>query len=518
MSFWSRLMAGITAFREGSVVSGFLTGEDFQEYPERMLRYDILWAMYESTNFRRIHKWVNSYKQQYGLYKSVRNIYSPAYRLTEFWKTMIWGGLLSMEAKEEGAIPIRTTDDNLRKAIARLWKDSGWVKNKDVLTMWGAALGDVGIKIIDDVERKEMRLEVIHPSKIAGIVTDTRGFVREYTIIEDREYEGKTVTFKETATRTEGSDDIIFNTYLNDKLFAWNDEEESTWIEPYGFTPFILVNHVSIGDIFGWAEIHPERSKANEVDDLAAKLHDYIRKVVDPIWLFNFRKPSNTKDSVKTESADPTNARPEPQREEIPSLYVNNDKAKAQALVTEEIDIEMVSAAIQNVIAEMERDLPELQMDIWTVGGYTTGKALRTARQRVERKVIQRRPSYDLALVQAHQMAVAIGGMKQYEGYTDFSLDSFDAGKLDHDIPSDRDVFETDSSEISDQKVAFWTTINTIVTTQRIPVEIVLADFGWSEERITKYLTVEPQQVVDDEDLEDLESGESIVEKEDDDE
>jgi hypothetical protein len=67
-----------------------------------------------------------------------------------------------------------------------------------------------------------------------------------------------------------------------------------------------------------------------------------------------------------------------------------------------------------------------------------------------------RRAGYDSALMRAHQMAVAIGGMRGYVGYQGFSLDSYRAGALEHSI-GDRPVFAIDPLDRIEEDTAFWT-------------------------------------------------------------
>lgn len=480
-------MAGVRAFREAYVTDGVLDralGSEFNTFDARRLRYDMLWAWYENTSYRRIHSWAARYKTDYGLYKYIRNLHNPAYRLVEFWRMMVWGGALDRDAQEKGAIPIVTENEALRDPIARLWKDSNWQTMKGVTVMTGAALGDVGIKVVDDPQEGRMTLEMVHPSTIKSLELDVRGYVKGYELEEERLDEARRrVVFREVVTRD--GEDVVYRTFKGNQLFAWNGIA-AEWSQPYGFVPFVMIQHNNVGNMFGWAEIHPMRSKVNEVDDLASKMDDYIRKSIDPVWLFNFRKPKLALD-VGVGAAPPDVNRPEPGREEVPALYVDNPNAKAQALVTDQVDIEKNGKRLTALIEEIEREFPELQMDIWTAGGYTTGKALKTARQRVERKVVERRPGYDDQLVRAQQMAIAIGGLRGYEGYEGFGLESYDAGALDHSIPTTRPIFEADELDDIQVKKAHW---DTVMSAKKagLPLDIVLTDLGWSKARVDEFM------------------------------
>lgn len=94
-----------------------------------------------------------------------------------------------------------------------------------------------------------------------------------------------------------------------------------------------------------------------------------------------------------------------------------------------------MTAQIDAIIKEIERDYPELRMmALDEGGGNISGRALRLARQPAETKVNQRRPGYYNALVRANQMAMAIAGFNGYKGFGGFDLNSFDKGLLDHSI------------------------------------------------------------------------------------
>lgn len=426
---------GFKAFREAYLTADLLYNPNFTDYNARKVRYDILWAFYENTAYRNLHYWAQGYRNQYGLYSYIRNIYNPSSRLANLNVEMIWGGLLSATADDTGCIPIEYETGagaGLDKAIVKLWADSNWSINKDIVTLQGSSMGDTGIKIIDDPDKKRVYLEVVHPSKIKSKEVDERGFVKAYALEETREDPDnvkKSCVYTETAEREEGTENVIFKTYKNGKPYAWGDSDLPEWIEPYGFIPFVFIQHNNVGQDWGWAEAHPARSKIHEADDLASKLHDQIRKTVDaPALIAGMTKPTSTPTTTRTQA---TTDRPEPGREEIPTLWASDPNAKYQPMVAP-LDIAQSLATIQSILKELERDYPELRDDVWASNARVEG--VQTARDRIEGKFIKRRASYDPALVRAHQMSIAIGGEKGYEGYKGFDLTSFAAGKLNHTI------------------------------------------------------------------------------------
>lgn len=475
-------MAGITAFRE-AYLSGGHDLDDFQDHDARQLRYSLYWAFYENTAYRNIHSWAVTYRQQQGLYKYVRGVYNPTYRLGEFWKAHLWGGRLDLAAGDgrviPTALPIETKNEALRPALGQLWRWSNWQINKSIPPLYGSILGDVALQVVDDVERKKVYLQVIHPAALQDITVDAWGNVKAYVIQETRPHPvtpDTTVTYKEVASRD--GQDVVYQTYLNDTLYAWGETAE--WREPYGFIPLVMIQHNNVGMEWGWSEIHAGRPKFQETDDLASKLSDQIRKSVDAPWLFSgIEKPrSQAGVSGRTPSTDI----PVPGREEIPALW-GPAGAHAEALIAP-LDIGATTAYIQSLLAELERDYPELQMDIWTARGDASGRALRVARQRVETKVQERRAIYDDALVRAQQMAVAIGGMRGYQNFSGFGAESYAQGKLEHAI-GERPVFAKDPLDDIEVEGAFWTAAGAAIKAG-VPILLYLKRQGWNTEEINE--------------------------------
>lgn len=501
-SIWERAVAAYKAFREPYLVTDITDERDFSDFDARRLRYAIYWAFYENTAYRGIHTWAKRYKIEHGLYKYIRNLYNPSYRLIEFWKTHIWGGTLDPEAgggkEQPSAIPILTENKRLRAAIAQLWQWSNWEVKKDQLTLYGAAFGDVGIKVVDNTDREKVYLQVIHPRMIQAVEVDDFGNVKGYTFEEERDDPGdsdRRVTYQEIAERD--GDFVVYRTLKDGQPYPWNGIE-AEWAEPYGFIPFVVIQHNDVGFDWGWSELHPIRSKVHEVDDLVSKLDDQIRKTVDAPWLFGgidapwlfggIDAPTSQPETTKSTA---TTDRPEPGREEIPALY-GEVGATAQPLVAP-LDIVGTSEHINNLLEEIERDYPELQDDIWAAGSNASGRALRTARQRTEAKVRQRRPNYDNPLVRAHQMAVAIAGYRSYgEAFGGFGLDSYDQGDLDHNIAK-RPVFAQDPLDDIEMDQEFWTAAKS-AQDAGMPLSVFLKRKGWSEDEIAEVMEARDQQ------------------------
>ena len=136
--------------------------------------------------------------------------------------------------------------------------------------------------------------------------------------------------------------------------------------------------------------------------------------------------------------------------------------------------------------------------------GDASGRALRTARQPVVSKVVQRRVNYEGALIAAQQMAIAIGGWRGYGEYRGFNLDSYAKGDLNHTV-ADRPVFAEDPLDRTEVDTAFWNAASA-ARKAGASLEGYLSDLGWDDERITLIIGVDeqPDEQPDDENLPDL--------------
>jgi hypothetical protein len=497
-------MAGLVAFQDAFMSGNTLDGKDFSDFEARRLRYEIMWALYENTVFRNVHKWADAYKSEYGLYKFIRNVYNPAYRIGEFWKGHLYGGQLDPAAgdgkKAPSVMPIITDNDQLRPALATLWRDSNWQIQKDILSLWGPVLGDSIIRVIDDPVKGRVSLRITHPGTLKNVTLDPWGNVKGYVIEENRHYDDGTKKIKVYREECERDGDyVVYKTFLDDKPWSELPGEPNEWEEAYGFVPMIKVMHNNVGLDWGWSELFPGIGKFREVDDLASKLSDQVRKMVDAPWLLSgVDSPANNPKTrllggatgipgakvTSTPEVATNGRRNQKGREEVPTLYAGPG-ANAIALVAP-LSISETSAYIESILKDIEKDYPELAINMQNVQGDISGRALRINQQPVTEKVMQRRANYDDAVVRAQQMAIAIGGFRKYKGYEGFNLDSFKAGKLDHSIGA-RPVFGRDPLDDLDLEAKLWEVAKQAKDAD-IPIDIYLERQNWEQKYIDRVL------------------------------
>jgi hypothetical protein len=152
------------------------------------------------------------------------------------------------------------------------------------------------------------------------------------------------------------------------------------------------------------------------------------------------------------------------------------------------LDIAQSLQAIDKILQAMEQECPELINDVWNANARVEG--VKTARDNVESKYINRRTAYDNGVVRLQQMGAAIGGFKGYDGFDGFDLGSYKAGKLDHKIAA-RPVFPEDKAQKMADEIQIWTTAATAFRDSNgaIPVETVLMALGKTEEDLAGMAT-----------------------------
>lgn len=394
---------------------------EWDEYAARLFRYYHNAAYYHNVVYRDITRSATTHRYKMGLYKHIRGIYNPVGRLVDLYVAKVYGGALDMESAERGAIPLAQANDALRAAIVQVWKWSNWQTAKSLFIRYGAMMGDAVIKVVDDRSRQQVRLEVVHPSKVAEVERDVMGNVKLVRL----EYERTDPDTGEAYTYREEIDKENFRTFRNNEPFAFFEDKGgnpvASWPNEYGFVPMVIASHKEFGLQWGACAFHNSLGKIDELNDAASLLNDQVRKTVSPVWyLAGVAKRSDTSVS------DGGN------KDKIPALY-GPEGSQPYPMVMP-LPIEDAIGNIRELLAELERDMPELSLHRLREGGNLTAPGVRTAYGDAIDRIKEARGQYDSALVRAQQMAVAIGGYNRYDGFAGFNLQSYERGQLEHYI------------------------------------------------------------------------------------
>jgi hypothetical protein len=506
--------------RSFNTQNSFGDPREWRLWEARRSRYAIQWSHYEGTLYDAINAWLEELKEDKALYEFVRHIYSPANRLGEFWATHIYGGALDPDAGDgfpvRSGIPIVTQSTELRGAIAKLWKDSNWQVQKEIVGRFGSVMGDVAMTVVDDPRRKMVKLSVVDPRHIFDVDEDPfgncRGYVLrkmvpdpEWDVVEDgRGDDGGTlpcpyVEYLEICRRR--GDAVVYETYKDGEAYDWSDPDGSgverrgegwQWIEEYGFVPFVRIQHKDIGLGFGMSEFSPALlSKLYELDDQASKFGDYVRRAVDSPWLMSGINADDMT-SEENDTRKQTGDRKGEGKQRVPIIWASEPNARAQPLIAP-LDLPAVMENIRSILRVIEQEHPELTADLALATGDASGRALRVAKEKAEALVIQRRATYDDALRRLQQMAISIAAMNRYPGYETFTADSYARGDLDHQI-GQRPVFALSNWEMLEEELERSKVVLTL-TQAGVPLETAWTRAGYKEEDVALMMEAREREV-----------------------
>jgi hypothetical protein len=466
--------AAIAAWNESNLVPIEQLGWD--TYAARLARYYLNRCYYHNTVYTSLEHAASTHKHQRGLYKHIRPIYNPTERLVELYVAKTYGGSLDMEELSRGAIPISGANARLRDALRQLWIWSNWGTAKSVFVRHGAMLGDTAIKIVDDRAAQQVRMEPLDPGKIRDIKRDSVGNITEAVIQYDylEEQVLGPITASTTRQRTYVYTEVItqdrFQTFRDGTPFAFyadaNGNMVPEWANEYGFVPLEVGKFRDMGLVWGATPFNAQTRKIDELNDSASNLHDQIRKVVSPIW---YMPGVKKEDKIQANNAE---------KDQITILY-GPEGSEPHPMVAP-IDISAAIENIEHILAELERDLPELSMHRLRDSGDLTAPGVKMAYDDALGRITEGRGSFDASLVRAQKMAIRIGGYNRYPGFEGFSLND----DPDHMI-AERPIIDDTLSK--DQRIQH------LISTGA-PAEAIWIELGISEDKIREWTRLKEQQ------------------------
>jgi hypothetical protein len=458
---------GSTSYNLNSFIPQDWRGWD--DYLNRLSRYEVFEGYYHNIAYHAIVTYSQALKTTERLYKHVRGVYNPINRLVESYVSKVYGGVLDTQKGVAGSIPLDTDNKALTEAVIQLWRDSNWGQKKSLYVRNGAKLGDTYIKIVDDIQAQQVRMEVIDPSKVKTVKRNPDGSIAFVELEYYIRNEGKMALYCETITPDQ------FTTRIDGEITAiWQNgrgEPVAEWDNEYGFVPMVHVLHTDVGLAYGAPAAHGTLHKINELNDLASILNDGMRKQVN-MPMVTIGGKVETVDYGTDRSGNAVNRADTPQKDTVNVLNIPNENAT----VLFPAPTISIADGLQNVInieSELEKDLPELALHRLRDGGNLTAPGVTSAFSDAIAKYQEARGNYDTGMVEAHKMAIAIGGMRGYKGYQGFNLMSIENGNLDHQI-SARPVIN-DTLSLKEQMEL---TLQAIAA--NVPKELY-TKMGWSE-------------------------------------
>lgn len=409
--------------------------------------YDYRWHIYENSIFDDQAKW-QAYRKKYELYRYIRPLYNPAGRLVDFYAAIVYPGVLSTDGKKlpDGvplAIPLAPDiKPALATAIGQLWQWSNWQSGKTKMVRYGAALGDVAVEVVDEVDRGKVTFDVMWPGLVQDLELDTTDNVKSYAIEYDAvDDNGKTYIYRKEV------DGERIAEYKDKDLYQYDPGIPAERPNPYGFAPLVWCKHKDRGGDHGAPAIR-HWNKVEDLCEIASHAHDRTHAVLDSPIVASGKNAQSLTDAKLQASRGPS-------QDDYGNRTTSTGRAQVKVIRTEEgggmsaIQIPEGEALpyMERLIAEIEQDHPELTMyrELRAMS-QVTGPGAEAMIGDAAAHVLEARANYDTQTIKLHQMAVAIAGWRANTGawgrnltrqqvaFLPFDLDSYQRGDLDFEI------------------------------------------------------------------------------------
>lgn len=447
-----------SSYSPGSVHPKLDRPLEFGDYRARLMRYELFWAFYNALQYSEaVNAMADRYKYAEKLYRNIRAVFSVGFRLGEFWATHLLGGPLDFAAGDgvtvPTALPILAESDAVRSGIARLWRDSQWVVEKDSLARQGSIKGDAFIEVVPRFDRRRLVMRSINPEKVTDLEKDGEGRVVGCTIWDERRDPDQAdiahghrrkVDYQRTMSiRDDGRLDVY--TYRGREPYNWGEGptgSESAWTLEQGFVPLYHIEHRDLGFDFGGSELAGVLGKIAETDGVGSNLIDWTIRALNGPRMISGLKAAD----VRLDLDDRTKM----------GLYFAQSKDARVQTMLDPMPVGEVTALSAMLLEEILHDHPELAIDKQRASGDMSGKSLREGRKPAETRVKSRRAGYDARMVRAQRDALWMGGELGFPGYEAFSGLDPDDPALDHQI-ADRDVFLLDPFDRLEEQTGRFT-------------------------------------------------------------
>ena len=507
------IQAGIAAYTSARrVFEEPSVAHDQALYLNQQAAYNLLWAYYNGSMFEKIAGTLNwnwaayaggwqAYKMNYNLYRNVRLIYNPTRRLVDFYAGQVYPGVLSEDGQDlpDGvslAVPFsKDTPKPLKSAIAQFWQWSNWQSRKAVQVRYGAALGSVMIELVDDLDTGVISADIVWPGFVVDLECDTSGNVKAYTIQYQAQDETGGYLYRKQV------DQEAFRYFRNGEPWDYSagivDGPGSVAPNPYGFCPAVWIKHIDIGGHHGSPAIAGSFGKMDELNNLAAHVHDHIHKIVGaPMVLWSDSTIGNISNVTKRV---PTSEFVEPTSDQESILLLKGGANGRVDSLAGNLNLADALAAMTALQGEIEQDHPELVFyrELRAMSQVTGPAASRLVGD-VATRFAEVAAAYDMANIKLFQMAVAIAGFRansgawgslnrQQQKFIPFDLQSYDKGDLDMAIMP-RPLLVPTRQEIGLENELMWKGV-WYAAQSGVPAEFVLAEAGWTEDKIQQIVT-----------------------------
>lgn len=337
------------------------------EYMQRGIKFGTYRRYYDGTIYRD-----TAFRVAHKLYAETRSMFSFLARAVDLDVALTPGVNAPWEI-EQGALA-ESVYAEVAEARDLLYRWSKWATAGDAWLEDGATLGEAYIKIVPRPERSAVQMQRLKPE--VTLLRDDMALIVDRNAKDER---GERYEYAEAITPQ------LIRTFKNGEPFGFQSDAEGNpsprFPNPLGVVPVVRADN-DVGARPTFAKL---LNQLDAVNELASYLANVIGRHVEPQWAITGAEPS-----TMTKSGD--------------NVWFFPKDAKAEALLAE-IDIDGTLEFIREVKAEAKANLPELAFDDLRAKDQIATETLQVQLVELDAKIWKMRRRYDMALIEAHQMA-----------------------------------------------------------------------------------------------------------------
>lgn len=370
----------------------------------RQVRYYLYERYYANDIFTTLNQFKETYKKQNNYYKYIRSIYNPVYRIVEGFVAATYGSPIDIENLDVGALAVITDDLRLRDDISNLLQVSQFNRHKSLYGRFAAKYGDSFLKVVDDVDKGTVTIEVVDPRLVETVIRMGDDIVYARITYDDLDMEtGRYTTYTEEYTL----DTIrIYNDVTPFGIGEVTGKLIDEYPNLYGFIPIEHARFKDNGSHYGVNSFFALQSKIDEINDTASLLNDNIRNTVQQLY----HAKGVNKGGLSSNNNEPT-------RDDIKIIYT---RADAQIIpITNSLNIEGVLSNIDRMQEEIDRDTPVLSLHKLRDMSVVTAPAARAMYTDAVNQILEVQSNLDTPLERIIVKALAISTFRGItSGYT----------------------------------------------------------------------------------------------------
>lgn len=239
-------------------------------YEARRARYAANWRYYKAE-YKGVEARFASAPGQYArslIETAVKPLYAPFGRAVNIDVALIPG---DWHLTDEAA--------PLVPAIDQLFELSDWETEGDIWVRYGVAMGEGGIRLVDDREGERLYLQPVSPATYLPIAGAFRQPTPRMAIFIDmqKDGEGKDVEFAEVIEAER------IRTFRNGEPFASGPNRPAEYPNAQGFVPLFIARH-DVGDGQGEPTFDDSIAPLDQVNRQATNMAKMIERHAEPQW------------------------------------------------------------------------------------------------------------------------------------------------------------------------------------------------------------------------------------------